>query len=110
MGLVASIAHKLGLQILTRCDIELVDLRAAQRIIDACRQERVTVLGIEGFHVRGNQTVPDMNAIADFSAVAGLPWPERVERSVTDAKAFLGSVSDRGLLFDLTLTLEGETT
>jgi hypothetical protein len=106
MGLVATIADRLEVPVLRRSGLELIDVRGARRIIDECRRERVTVLGIEGFHVREDQTVPDMGAIADFSMAAQLPSSERIARTTADAEAFLDAVGDRELLFDITLALE----
>jgi len=106
MGLVAAIAHRLGLAVLQRGSLELLHLSAARKVVAACIEERAAVLGIEGFRIRAAQTVPDMQAIADFSTLAELPWSDRVARSVAEARAFLDAMNDPELLFDLALVRE----
>jgi len=103
---VADIASRLGLQVTSRGSLELLDVSAARQVVEACLEERVAVLGIEGFRVDATRTVPDMGAIADLSTLAELPWLNRVACSVADAGAFLHSVTDSQLVFDIALVRE----
>jgi hypothetical protein len=104
MGLVSEIAGRLGLTVLSRAGMELVSLEAARNILRACEGESALVLGVEGFHLANDSVVPDMEALADFSGASHLPASERIASSVADALTFLDAMSDRKLLFDLTLT------
>jgi hypothetical protein len=106
MGLVATVAERLGLAVLQRGRLELLDLSAARQLIQACPQERAAVVGIEGFRVTAERTVPEMEAIADFSEIADLAWPDRVTRSVAEAQAFLDEINDPDLWFELELVQE----
>lgn len=111
MGLVESIARRLGLAVLHRGSLELLEYSAAREVVDACIEARSAIVGIEGFRISGESTVPDMGAIADFSALAGLPWQLRVAQSVVDAKTFLDAVRDPQLLLEISLVEEaGEGT
>lgn len=106
MGLVESIARRLGLSVLHRGSLELLECSAARQVVDACAEEGSAVVGIEGFRISGENTVPDMDAIADFSALDHLPWPLRVARSVSEARAFIEQVRDPHVLLEISLVQE----
>lgn len=38
------------------------------RLIDFCKDNEIAVLGIEGFKIKEDKRVPDMDCIVDFSA------------------------------------------
>lgn len=101
MGRVATMAARFHLQVVVRGDLELVDVRAARRIVDACAQEGFPVLGIEGFRLREGATVPEMTAIADFSGMLEMSERDRAVQSAQAAHAFLDTVTDPELLFEL---------
>lgn len=46
----------------------LFDVRDGIKLVDYCKNNDIAVLGIEGFKIKGNNRVPDMDCIVDFSA------------------------------------------
>jgi outer membrane lipopolysaccharide assembly protein LptE/RlpB len=52
-------------------------------------RRNIAVVGIEGFHLRGTNVVPDMDLIADFSSLESLPWRERCSGSLEASRVFV---------------------
>ena len=48
--------------------IPLFDVGDGIRLVDYCKNNNIAILGIEGFKIKGNKRVPDMDCIVDFSA------------------------------------------
>jgi hypothetical protein len=70
-----------------------------------CAESKVVVLGIEGFRKCGREIVPDLEFIADFSAVAELPPGQRSSASIEGSFLFFNAVKPpQDLLFDFTLS------
>ena len=97
MGLVERIAHECGLPLTIRGGLPLIEEHDAAAFLDGCDPQRVRVLGIEGFHLRGGATVPDMDAISDYSDESD------AAASISQARRFVRELEGRGLLFDFTL-------
>lgn len=97
MGLIEQIAELGGVNTFKHGSLVLIACEDATAFLDACKAASARVVGIEGFWLRGASVVPDMDAIADFSAV------ESVLVSVLEAKRFVENVGSRGLMLDFSL-------
>lgn len=100
MGLVAQIASSVGISVRHSGQAELVAAADAVRFLEEVLSRDLCVLGLEGFRVVGDRLVPDMDAIADFSSIAG---GESSRETVVEALRFLSNVRESDLFFDVTL-------
>ena len=81
---------------------ELTTIEDSVALLAACEEHLAGVLGIEGFHVCGNQRIPDMNCIADFSSFSDRPNFETA--SVNAARSFLRTLDPHsGILLEFVL-------
>lgn len=48
--------------------VPLFDISDGIGLVEYCEKNDIAVLGIEGFEIRGDQRIPDMDCIVDFSA------------------------------------------
>lgn len=74
-----------------------------RKLLVFCDEHDAAILGIEGFKIVGDKRVPDMDCIADFSALAitvGELFPAESRKS---AKYFLSSISDPDTLLEFVL-------
>jgi hypothetical protein len=81
----------------------LFNLIDGHKLLVFCDEHDAAVLGIEGFKVIGDKRVPDMDCIADFSALAmtaGELFPAESRKS---AKYFLSTISDPDTLLEFVL-------
>lgn len=81
----------------------LFDLASGRKLLDFCDERGAAVLGIEGFRIFGDKRVPDLDCIADFSALyltarEGFPAMSR-----ESARAFLDSISDPEIYLEFLL-------
>jgi hypothetical protein len=82
----------------------LVHVGDAEKMIAFCERLKLVILGIEGFKEDGFRLIPDMELIADFSALSDLPPNERCSRSVASAELFLKKIPNSpNLLLDFEL-------
>lgn len=98
MGLIEEVADRAGIQLTERGSLVLVSAGDAMRLLDACESAGLRILGIEGFQVKENSLVPDMDAIADFSSTAS------AFSSILEARRFVNVVSSRELVLDFTVS------
>ena len=97
--LTSIVARRASVTLATRGGLLLVDFEDAPAFLDACADEGVRVLGIEGFRVDASGVTPDMNAIADFSMP---PGPGTVEESIRASRTYLRAVKP-DLMFEFML-------
>ena len=101
MGLIARLAAAVGITVKKVGSLELIALKDVDVFLSAAGTHNVAVIGIEGFRMKGDRAVPDMDAIADFS---GLPRDnEMVAATIEDAKRFIVEVSRPDMYFDFAL-------
>lgn len=48
--------------------VPLFDIADGIGLVEYCEKNDIAVLGMEGFEIRGDQRIPDMDCIVDFSA------------------------------------------
>ena len=65
----------------------------AVQFLKECHRVRLAVVGIEGFKRLGDNVRPHMELVADFSSLfeATQDWSATLERSHTEARAFLAA-------------------
>ncbi|MCU1758987.1 hypothetical protein NTD84_04555 [Pseudomonas sp. 14P_8.1_Bac3] len=79
----------------------LFDVDDGVRLLDYCRQNNFAVLGIEGFKVKGNKRIPDMNCIVDFSA--SLTEVDFAAKSAEASRLIIESMIGSGILIEFVL-------
>lgn len=83
-------------------DVPLYDVASGKLLLAACERCEIAVLGIEGFHLDGENRTPDMDFIADFSALS--KRSDFFPTSVRAAHAFLQMAEDDpALVFEFLL-------
>ena len=61
-----------------------------------CRLHRVAILGIEGFKsFPDNSIQPQIDEIADFSALSELKWDNFVDKSIGSAENFISNLLEK---------------
>lgn len=83
--------------------VALFSLPDAALLMDYCANRGIAVLGVEGFRLEGNQRIPDLDAIADFSELMSTSSTLFPERSVTAMKAFFRLMPQDGVLLEFVL-------
>lgn len=82
----------------------------ADRYIDACVQESLAILGVDVFRQEhGGKLRPDLNQIADFSALftRAAAWEVVVHATASEARRFVEQLSaDEAVLLSVTLRSE----
>ncbi|WP_157591857.1 hypothetical protein [Solirubrobacter soli] len=91
------IAKSAGVPFHLTATATLIACSEASVFLEACRTERVKILGTEGFDLVGDGRRPDMEAILDLSSI------EDANRSVDEAQAFVAEVCRDGLMFEFQL-------
>jgi hypothetical protein len=79
-----------------------MDLIAAAdlvRFLEGARARELRVAGLEGFCVVGSSIVPDMDAIADFSSIAGTAASAA---TVDEALHFIAEAERADLFYEVT--------
>jgi len=98
MGLAQELASHAGIPIVRRSSLELIACEDAGRFLTVCEHARVWIVGIEGFRLWGDKTEPDMEAIADFSALE--ERSDRVQASIADAWRYVRVVCGAKLFLE----------
>lgn len=76
-----------------------LDAGTAAEYVRDCENENVAILGIEGFLLRGDDLIPQMDLICDFSPRdSSLGWEQYRAQVNRDALTFLNGVNDRDAL------------
>jgi hypothetical protein len=91
--MIRRVANRAGVRVLSVGRQELVAAPDAAAFVDSCLAERCRILGVEGFHIVNDHVEPDMDAIADFSAMRDST------EAVKEARQFLGRLDDPDLAF-----------
>lgn len=100
MGLTEMLADAAGISLRSVGSLQLVAFKDAEKIVDAAIRAGIAIAGIEGLKVIDGRTVPDMDAIADFSAQR-----HDASQSGKDAREFICSVGDDEMLFEFTFEI-----
>ena len=99
MGLTSEIAHLVGVKTVNANGMNLVSADDMDKFLDAVNQRGARILGIDGYFVQGENVIPDMDAIADFSDFAGA----EIADTVSASQLFLASLHKKSdLCFDIT--------
>jgi hypothetical protein len=98
MGITTEIAGLAGVRIVQFNTEELIDSKDMYLFLRAVKSRGERILGIEGFFIRDQKLIPDMNAIADFSSIAHVKDSD----SVLEAQHFLKSLDDQDRCFEIT--------
>lgn len=96
-SVIVDLANHAGITLRYAAGLELVPAREAEAFVDACIETGTRILGIEGFEVSGDVVRPDMDAIADFSALSD------ARTSADEARQFLSSIDAGDLAFEFVL-------
>ena len=99
MGLTEEIAHARGIRVTTLGGLSLIKIDDAPEFLDTCEAHGIRILGIEGVYLQDGATVPDMDAIGDFSDLKCAP----AETTVAEARLFVQNLGTRRLLLDFVL-------
>ncbi len=114
MGLIMAevieqLAGNLGITVRTQSGLRLVPLQDCGKIVQACKSNRILILGIEAFRLSEQNVVPDSDWIADFSELASKRWDTACLDAASSAEIYFDKAKDRtDLWFDFTLKLRGE--
>lgn len=84
-------------------EASLFSLDDANDLLEFCELHDVAVLGIEGFEVAGGKRTPDMDCIADFSALVAIAGEAFPIVSIKAAKDFSISISNKNILLEFVL-------
>lgn len=81
----------------------LFNLSDSHELLNHCDARDAAVIGIEGFKILGDKRTPDLDCIADFSALAVAAKEEFAALSRKSARDFIESISDRDIFLEFVL-------
>lgn len=81
--------------------IPLFDVGDGIRLVEYCKNNNIAILGIEGFKVKGNKRIPDMDCVVDFSS--SLNEMNFALKSVGASRAIIESMSGSDILMEFVL-------
>lgn len=84
-------------------DTPLFNLDDGRKLLAFCDGHDAAVLGIEGFKIVGDKRIPDLDCIADFSALAVSTGKEFPAASRKSARYFLDTISDPDVFLEFVL-------
>lgn len=84
-------------------DMALFDSGDALRVLNFCEIKRISILGIEGFYLIGDNIIPNMNCIADFSMMIELEGENFQKKSLKWSRVFINNVVDKNVFFEFVL-------
>ncbi len=88
------------------CLIQIADMES---MISVCEREQLLIFGVEGFHCRNGNIIPDMDAILDLSSLSRVPWDDAFPESLASLRSFVCMLSgDKGMLFEFTFATREE--
>lgn len=93
----------LGLPTLWWGNVALFSLPDAKLLMNYCANNRIAVLGVEGFRLEGNYRIPDMQTIADFSEMMAMSGASFPERSIMAMREFFKLMQQDGLFLEFVL-------
>lgn len=82
-------------------DVPLFDILDGLRLVEYCEDNNIAILGVEGFRVKGDKRVPDMDYIVDFSA--SLNEEGFAKKSAEVVRGGINSTEDRAVLLEFVL-------
>jgi hypothetical protein len=91
------IARAAGIRIVWWGSERLIRCEDAVAFLDACEQQSVRILGVEGFDLADDNLYPDMGIILDLSTLLD------ARASVAQTRRFVEAVARPGLLLDFVL-------
>jgi hypothetical protein len=91
------IAKDAGVRFHVTSTATLISCDEAPSFLEACRSERVKIVGAEGFDLVEDGLRPDMRAILDLSSV------DDASGSIDDAQRFVAELCREGLMFEFQL-------
>jgi hypothetical protein len=97
-SVIAELAERAGISLRDAGGLRLVMGMDTPAFLDACLTAHCRIVGIEGFDIVNDGVRPDMEAIADFSAV------DDPAESVAEARRFVGALDDQDRAFDFVLS------
>jgi hypothetical protein len=80
-------------------------------VVKFCQTNGWAVIGLEGFHLDGNDLVPDLGFIADFTGTTHTSsWSDYVQLCATGAETVLNRwVSNPALMVELVVKTEADS-
>lgn len=91
------ITRKFKSKVIVRGDMSLFTKGNAISFIQACKENNIGILGIDGFYLFGDKIQPSMDNSEDFS---GYDYVSKTESIYTDAINFLND-RDEQLVFEI---------
>jgi hypothetical protein len=79
----------------------------ALEFIALCDSAKLAVIGIEGYIIEGRDIVPQMNIIADWSAIKRPTWEEFYAACNLESRNFVARYQHSHLYFDFTIIESG---
>lgn len=79
----------------------LFDVGDGIRLINYCKNNDIAVLGIEGFKIKGNKRIPDMDCIVDFSS--SLNEINFAVKSIEASRIIIESMIGSGIFMEFVL-------
>jgi hypothetical protein len=102
--LIEQLARQLGIQVRAQGALRLIRLQDCQSVIEACKSQKVLILGIEGFTISKGRAKPNMDLIADFSALTAKTWATAcLEAAASAAIYFESAKGQEDIFFDFSL-------
>lgn len=81
--------------------VPLFDVLDAFKLVEYCERNNIAILGIEGFKVKGDRRIPDMDCIVDFSS--SLNDDCFVKTTIEASRRILSGIDDRDTLLGFVL-------
>ena len=82
-------------------DVPLFDVLDAFKLVDYCERNNIAILGIEGFKVKGDRRIPDMDCIVDFSS--SLNDGCFAKKTIEASRRIMSGIDDRDTLLEFVL-------
>lgn len=79
----------------------LFDVSDGVKLLDYCKSKGIAVLGVEGFKIKGDKIIPDMDCIVDFSA--SLNEMDFSMKSVEMSRLIVEGMSDSSIFMEFLL-------
>ena len=101
---IEQLANKLGIVVRTQGSLRLIQFRDCKKVIEACKSEKLLILGIEAFKLSDSKVIPNPDLIADFSELALKQWDIAYLEVVDSTENYFGLIKDGSdLWFDFVL-------
>lgn len=84
-------------------NVPLFNIQDGIKLINFCEKHNIAVLGIEGFKIINDKRVPDLDYIADFSALMMVSGDNFPSVSRISALKFLNTIGNEEILIEFEL-------